>query len=305
MMRDGFQDPEVFAKISLTAHDLYGFDNVMAGWGDLLVEAQAHGMTWKFPERDFYPRPAQYLDAGKVDELSPVDPIKDKYWSVPLKAASIMMERIGNEVMVMGCVDSPMLIACETIGMENVLMSSISNPDMVMKLVGTVTESCKACGEHYSKIGIDTVFCDNSSAGTELMSKESCERFDHHFLRGLMKSYDKHNIGMVLHNDSIGPYLDMQLDLGPKGLHFHIKSIDLASTFNDLKGRTTVFAGIDHQELLYNKTPEEISSEVERVVSLWGNDPGLVIASGCELPYKTPLGNIAALKDATIRSVKK
>jgi uroporphyrinogen-III decarboxylase len=35
---------------------------------------------------------------------------------------------------------------------------------------------------------------------------------------------------------------------------------------------------------------------------LWGDAPGLVIAPGCELPYKTPMENIRALKDAVTKS---
>ena len=47
-MYDGFHDPETFAKLALGAYNLYGYDTVMAGWGDLLIEAQAPGMEWRF-----------------------------------------------------------------------------------------------------------------------------------------------------------------------------------------------------------------------------------------------------------------
>jgi uroporphyrinogen-III decarboxylase len=60
-------------------------------------------------------------------------------------------------------------------------------------------------------------------------------------------------------------------------------------------------AGIDHQELLFRHTPAEISESVEKTLGQWGEGPGIVIAPGCELPYKTPKENIKALKDAAIK----
>jgi uroporphyrinogen-III decarboxylase len=32
-MREGFHDPAAFAQICLKSHELFGYDNVMIGWG--------------------------------------------------------------------------------------------------------------------------------------------------------------------------------------------------------------------------------------------------------------------------------
>ncbi|OPY31697.1 MAG: Methylcobamide:CoM methyltransferase MtaA [Methanomassiliicoccales archaeon PtaU1.Bin124] len=298
-MRNGFEDPEVFAKLSLASHELFGFDNVMAGWGDLLVESQAHGLQWKFPERDFYPRPAQYLDMSKVDEVRSVDPMKDHYWSVPLRAASMMQEKVGREVKVFGCLNAPTLIASEVVGMENLLMGEYTSPDAVLKLAGTITESCKAYGEHVAKIGLDTVFMDSSSAGMDLNPLDACEKFDLTFQKSLIESFRSKGVGIVLHNDSQQPYLDEQMALRPAAMHFHLKNVIMNDVFDKMRGKMCVFAGIDHQELLFQKTPAEVSTEVRRIMTAWGNAPGFVMAPGCELPYKTPIENLNALKEAT------
>ena len=114
-MYDGFHDPDIFAKLALGAYKLYGYDTVMAGWGDLLIEAQAHGMEWKFPERDSYPRPLKYRPLADADRLSPVEPLKDRFWSVPIRAAEKMVQKVGNEVAVVGCTNAPMLAVYETL----------------------------------------------------------------------------------------------------------------------------------------------------------------------------------------------
>ena len=120
-MRDGFYDPAIFAEIAMESHKLFGYDNVMAGWGDILIEARAHGTIWKRPERDFYPRVDKYAigEISDIEKVEAIDPMKDRFWSVPIKAAIIMQSKIGREVEVMGCIDPPQLIAMEMMGAEN------------------------------------------------------------------------------------------------------------------------------------------------------------------------------------------
>jgi uroporphyrinogen-III decarboxylase len=71
--------------------------------------------------------------------------------------------------------------------------------------------------------------------------------------------------------------------------------------FSFVKGKTCMMAGIDHMNLLFKRTPDEVEAEAKRVIGLWGDAPGFILAPGCELPYKTPLDNIRRLKEATIR----
>jgi uroporphyrinogen-III decarboxylase len=106
-VRDGFQDPEVFTRLSMEAYRQFGFDNVMAGWGGILVEAHAHGSKWKFTDPRFYPRPDGYVPIDRVPEIEPVDPLKDEFWSVPVRAAQVMVDAIGKEIAVVGCINSP------------------------------------------------------------------------------------------------------------------------------------------------------------------------------------------------------
>ena len=157
----------VFAKICMKSHEVTGYDNVMAGWGDLLIEAQALGSTWKFPERDFYPRMEKHVisEPGDIDKLMPVDPTKDKYWSVPLRAAEILQKKIGNEVAVVGAVDTPLIVCSELRGYENLLMDMVNRPELVEQIINIVVESEIMYGEALEKIGIETVFMEEGMAG--------------------------------------------------------------------------------------------------------------------------------------------
>lgn len=298
---DGFHDPAIFAKLSMAAHESYGFDNVMAGWGDMLTEAQAHGMIWKWPERDFYPRVDRYVDMSAVDELVPVDPRQDKFWSVPLKAASIMLDKIGKDVAVVGCINSPAVIASGLLGMENVLMGYFTDPDTVDRALGVLTDSCRAYGEALVEMGIENVFVVNDSAGAEMVGPEQYDQFDGKYMGQILRSYRDKGLRTICHNCSAKPFWQAQLGLEPTALHLHMKYVGSAEVYDAVRGRACMIAGIDHAELLLNGTPDQVEAAVKGAIDGWGQDPGLIIALGCEMGYKTPVENIERMRESVKR----
>ncbi len=300
-MFDGFHDPEVFAKLSMAAYDQYGFDNVMAGWGDILVEAQAHGTVWKFPERDFYPRVERYMPLSDIDKVQPVDPLQDRFWSIPLKAARIMMDRIGKEVAVVGCINCPTMIASELVGMENLMLAYMTEPEPVLRLMDTLTESSRRYGQRLAELGVEDVFIENATAGQEMVSLEMYEQYDRRYLQAEIDSFRKAGLRTILHNCSAQPYWRSQLETGPTALHLHLRAVNVPEVFAEIKGHACMLAGVDHMELLFAGTPKEVENEVKGTLAQWGKGPGLIVSSGCEMPYKTPEENIKRLKESVLK----
>lgn len=301
LTKEAFDDPEKFAKLSMAPLGLFGFDNVMAGWGDLLTESHAHGLKWKFTDPRFYPRPEAYMPISDVDSIQAVDPMDDQHWSVQLEAASIMVEAVGGEVPVVGSCVSPTWIVSETIGMETLLMAYFQSPEAIHGALRKVTESCKAYGERAHQIGIEDIFVDDSGAGMEMVSLETYTEFDRGYLQQVMSRWKGLGLRTIIHNDSAAPFYESQLDLAPEAMHLHLKAVEPPKFFEQARGRACVMAGIDHTELLFKKSAQEVDAEVRRIIGLWGKDAGFMIAPGCELPYKTPLENIRMLRDATAR----
>jgi uroporphyrinogen decarboxylase len=298
-IRESYRDPEAFATNAMMAQKLFGFDNVMASWGDILIEAQAHGTRIKFPERDFYPRPDRYAIDGPqdVDKIHPIDPMENELWSVQLKAARIMNTRIGKEIAVVGCIDSPIVIASEIIGSEKLMMALITAPSAMEKLLQTVTESSKMYAERISQdIGLETIFIEDGMAGGDMVRLNTCQKFDLSYMKQMIDHCHKLGLKVIVHNCSGKPYVDAQVDLKPDCIHFNNKMVDLSATFRNLKGKVCVMSGIDHMELLFTGSPTEVQAEVEKVIDLFGKESGLILAPGCELPYKTPTANIASFK---------
>jgi MtaA/CmuA family methyltransferase len=300
-VKDAFSDPEKYARLVMASYEQFGYDNVMVGWGDLLTEAQAHGLKWKFTDPRFYPRPDAYLPLGKAGEIQSVDPGRDPFWSVQLKAGKRVVSEMGREVAVVGSCSSPTWIASETIGMENLMMAYFQQPDLVHSMLRTIVQSCRAYGERVHEAGMEEIFVDDSGAGNEMVSIEMYGTYDSAYLIEVMSHWRKLGLRTIIHNDSAEPFYGAQADLGPSALHVHLQAVDPPKFFQELKGRVCVMAGIDHTTLLFKKSPDEVEAEVKRILGLWGREPGFMIAPGCELPYKTPLENIKRLKEAVVR----
>ena len=72
-----------------------------------------------------------------------------------------------------------------------------------------------------------------------------------------------------------------------------------------VKGNTCFIAGIEHRDLLLNRAPDEVTAAVKSALDAWGQDPGLILGPGCELPYKVPVENIKAFKESVERYGKR
>ena len=153
-------------------------------------------------------------EPGDIDKLTPVDPTKDKYWSVPLRAADILQKKIGNEVAVVGAVDTPLIVCSELRGYENLLMDMVNQPELVEQMIDVVVESEIMYGEALEKIGIETVFMEEGMAGGNQVGPDVVTRFDIEHVKHLIAEYKKRGLRTIVHNCSEMPYLDLRIDHG-------------------------------------------------------------------------------------------
>jgi uroporphyrinogen decarboxylase len=266
----------------------------MLGYGDLLTEAQAMGSIWKFPERDFYPRIDRKAiqDLADVDKLAPVDPMSDQFWSVPLNDGGLLQESIGGEVAAVGSTLSPFFVATELRGNWNLMMDTITSTEVVKRVIKVALESLKTYGERLNTLRIEHVFVDDSSATGSLVSPEMCSSLDTRFVREQVQNYRSLELRTILHIDAQLPYLDMQIEIAPACLHFNNYFVDLPAVLVKHRGKSAMMSGINYQELLFRRSPQEAEEAVVKVLDLYSGGLGLIIAPGCEVPFKSPLENL-------------
>ncbi len=177
-------------------------------------------------------------------------------------------------------------------------MKLVLEPDLIDGLIAKVTESSKSYGERVNEIGLDSVMIENGTAGAEQNSPDLCDRFDMKYLGMVLERYRSLDLKTVVHNCAAVPFLDKEIALKPNAVHFNNKAVDLQKVFEMMRGKTCVVSGIDHAELMFRGKQQAIEGDVKRVIEIWGKAPGLIIAPGCEMPFKTPVENILCLPRA-------
>ena len=76
------------------------------------------------------------------------------------------------------------------------------------------------------------------------------------------------------------------------------KDMELEKVYKLYDGKVCLHGGMDVQKLLVEKKPEEIKEEVKKVMDLWGNRGGIILAPSHETLPDTPIENILAIYEA-------
>lgn len=298
-LRQGFSDHEAFAKLCMASFKVFGFDNVMAGWGDLLVEASAFGAKLSFRSDSQYPR-EEPLAMDRIDEVREVDPLTHPQWSVPLRAAKLMNERIGGEVLVLGCSSSPFIVAGSVIGFENLLVAQMTEPGMAHNLLGKIAASEALFMRELAEFaGLEAVFLSDAVADAEQNTLPMCQEFDISYTQKVLDSARAAGLMTIVHNCSEAPYAKEELQAYlPDAMHLATRWSGFGEMAHELEGKRSLVAGIDHRNLIYRGPMDRIVAETRRVAGELKEVPGLILAPACELAFDTPLENVTAFRDA-------
>ena len=76
------------------------------------------------------------------------------------------------------------------------------------------------------------------------------------------------------------------------------KDMELEKMYKLYGEKVCLHGGMDVQKLLVEKKPEEIKEEVKKVIDLWGNRGGIILAPSHETLPDTPVENILAIYEA-------
>jgi uroporphyrinogen decarboxylase len=298
-IRDAYSDPEKFAKMCLATRE-YGSDNIMVGWGDLLNEAQAFGVTLTFPNARDYPRGAP-ISPEDIDRLEYVDPGGDRIWAVSLKAAALINERSGGEVAVIGQVSDPFTLAASVRGFSGLLMDEIMEAGRTHHLLKVLTDSLTEYGRLLQdQAGIEVIFIEDGSADSEQNEFQLAQAFDIDYARIMSEQFHRIGIMTILSNCAKGAYLEAQYgSVKPTAIHTSFDRDAYPSVVGMLKGKACLAAGISPQ-FIAGSDPAEIRLKVADLISTSGDGSGLIVTSAGEIPFNAPMENIRALYSSTI-----
>jgi len=113
-------------------------------------------------------------------------------------------------------------------------------------------------------------------------------------VRRLVASVQDAGFAVILHNCAArAAHLPPLLAAGTSGVHFGAP-MDLAEALAAAGDRTRVFGNLDPARVFVAGNPDTVRTAARDCRSRFGNDPRFVLSSGCDLPWATPMENLAA-----------
>lgn len=196
------------------------------------------------------------------------------------------------------------------VGLEKFLTDLALEKPYVSTLLDTTAEINTEIGKKLIEIGADIIWAGDDFGGQEgmIMSPAIWRKVFKPRIKIMFDEFRKvnPNIKIAWHScGSIVPiipdFIEMRLDiLNPiQPLAKGMEPKFLKETYGE---SLTFFGGIDLQDLLPNRTPEEVKKQVRRIIDILGKGGGYIVAPAHNIQDDTPVENIFALFEAVIEA---
>jgi len=295
---DYVRDGALLARCQIHALEYYGYDAVFALM-DVGVETEAIGSTLIYRDHQ-YPFVRSYVLADSADlcNLDVPDPWRAGRMPELLKAATILRQEVGRDVLVVGCVLGPMTLATQMFGIEPALYLAIDQPERFAEMLDFATEVAIRFGLAQMDAGAHLPIVFDPSSSPEVIPPAFYREFVLPRLTRVFAAFKQagsavnwlHTAGMTAPILSLYPRAGVELANIDFCVDPHHAMQILPHTCLD--GNIKPLAFVD-------ATPAEIATESFQLLKLFASRGGFILSSGCEIPPESKPENIAAMVLAT------
>ena len=300
-MLDAYGSSGSIAVTQLAAAEMFGHDTAMAPWGCLTVEAEALGCGLEYHDM-WYPRVRQRPLAESTD-LTALDTLEaglPSRMSTMVDSLSEIRARADDDLFVIAMIVSPFLVATELRDMSQLMLDMGLRPSFVSELLDTITTELGYYVDAIASTGAaDAIMFENAGMAAELIGPHHVEDFIRPHHRRLVAHARAVAPAAILieHNCAARPYFAEVQATDVDAVSFATPDI-AAATEPDSTDRVLAGIGmVDHQDLMLKGSVTDVYDAAIACIHQAGDRP-FVLSTGCEIPFKAPVANIAALAAA-------
>ncbi len=286
---EGHVDPESMAILAGAGYTELGFDNVMPLFS-VWHEMAALGSKVNWGRRDLMPDSRDPLCSNINETLRiPQDFLQQSGCAVPLEALKLLKKRYGNEVAVVGKVFGPWTLGYHVYGIEEFLMSSITDPDALREAMRTLIEITIQFGQAQIDAGADALTLADH-ATRDLCSPDTYRDF---LIEIHQEINERLDCPLILH--VCGDTFDRISYIRESGINcFHFDSKVPAATARELAGsELALMGGTSNLTVIRQGTPEQIVADVQEKI----DNQIEVIGPKCAVPLDAPYRNLKMIAE--------
>lgn len=260
--------------------------------------AEAMGTRMYFPEDDAPQVETPFIQVREdLKKLRPVDPEKDGRIPVYLEAVKRCVDTIGNDVFIVPVIGAPFTTSAALRGTERFIKELYTDPELIHTLMRVATQSVKNLIDAYVKAGGVPVTVEPIATGS-MISEKHFREFVLPYLKEVYSHIHSYNLPGVLHIcGKTKRVIQCMAESGADILS--IDNIDLLEAKELVGEKVCLMGNLSPADGMLKGNPEIITAMVKDCLAKAADNPkGYVVATGCEVPIKTPHENMIAFLDA-------
>ncbi|MCF6157685.1 MAG: uroporphyrinogen decarboxylase [wastewater metagenome] len=260
--------------------------------------AEAMGTRMYFPEDDAPQVETPFIQTREdLKNLQPVTPEKDGRIPVYIEAVKRCMEAIGDDVFIVPVIGAPFTTSAALRGTEVFIKELYTDPELVHTLMKIATQSVKNLIDAYVKEGGVPATVEPVATGS-MISEKHFREFVLPYLKEVYAHIHSHNLPGVLHIcGKTKRVIQCMAESGADILS--IDNINLQEARELVGEKVCLMGNISPADGMLKGDPEIITTMIRDCIAKASNNPkGYIVATGCEVPIKTPHENLVAFLEA-------
>jgi uroporphyrinogen decarboxylase len=214
-----------------------------------------------------------------------------------------------DAIVSIGTLSSLFMICCYLRGMETFLIDLAINRNLAERLIGEVGDFCLEFNRRELEVMGDTAdyygtWDDVAGQNGMLFSPDLFKKYFLPLYRKLIDQNKKHGLVFGWHVcGSVHEVLPMMIDAGIDVfdvVQTSARDMEIENVYRLYGDKVCLHGGLDVQRLLVERSETDVRAEVRKIVDLWGNRGGVILAPSHETLPDTPIGNVLAIYDTVL-----
>lgn len=252
---------------------------------DLTIEAELLGAPVEFSDHDA-PRIVRKLDIDHIRRI-------DNLGRVPLMIETIKRASASCEKPLGSFVTGPFTVLCQVLGIERVMLHLARRSERIFSILDLITDICVEYAGGLVEAGADFLMI--AEPTSSLLSRDLFEAFSKPYLEVLCKEVKADTILHIC--GKAGHLLKNIAGLKISGVSID-QNIPLEEASAELPKNMLIFGNYNPVNLLL-KSPEEIKTDVPKMLEPVMHDKRVVASTGCDIPSAAPIENIKTFVQAS------